>query len=50
MLVVPILLLSYKDKTSATIDIGESLINWTFSSSLNGFNLSIYIFLNKCNN
>ena len=48
--VVAILLLSYKYKTSATIDIGESLILWAFSSNLKGFKFLISILLNKPNN
>ena len=47
-----LLLKSFKSnncKVSATIEMGESLINFTFSSSLKGGNLSIYFFLNNFN-
>jgi hypothetical protein len=40
---------SNNSKVSATIEIGESLTNLAFSSSLRGGNLLIFVFLNNFN-
>ena len=50
ILVVPICPISYNNKVSATIDIGDSSTITAFSSNLKGHNLSMCIFLNNDNN